>query len=114
MFEVFESNQYSSHVVQGTPQQTILNEVIYAKTWQLVDCRSLWIILLHIVYSIPYDLDAFSVRDSIVNAIAAKYDEIMLILNLESFDLRSSYEYTSFPTELFKLCFYVTEWPADW
>ena len=45
------------------------------------------IVLLHIVHSIPYDLDAFSVRNSIVDAIASKYDEVMLILNLKGFAL---------------------------
>ena len=71
------------------------------------------IVLLHVVHSIPYDLNAFSVRYSIINAIAAKHDEIMFILNLEGFDLRSGYEYTSFSTKLFELSFYITERPAD-
>ena len=67
------------------------------------------IVLLHIVHSIPYDLDAFSVRNSIVDAIASKYDEVMLILNLKGFDLGSGYEDTSLPSELFKLGFYISE-----
>ena len=66
-----------------------------------MNCRCLWIVLLHVMHSIPNDLDAFSIGNSVVNTITTQYNEVMLVLNLESFDFWSCYEDTFLPTKLF-------------
>ena len=78
-----------------------------------MDRGRLRVILVHVGHSIPDDLNAFTIGNPVVDTIAAENNEVVLVLNLESFDFWSCDENTLLATKLLQLSFYIAERPAD-
>ena len=61
VLEVAECDHDPGDVVEGAPQQAVLNQIIDAEARQLVDGGGLWVVLSHVSHSVPDYLDALPV-----------------------------------------------------
>ena len=100
MSEVTEGNQDNSYVVQGSPEQTILNQVVDAKARKLVNRLCVRIKSFEVFCAIPNDVDGFFVVYFVKNTVAAEDNEVVLFLNPEGLDLRCGNQHHWITSEL--------------
>lgn len=82
MFEVVEGDEHYSYVIEGSPQQRVLQNVFHSKTTLLVDVLSVTELSI-ILDAVPHALDGVLVGKLVEDTIARKDNEIVFFLDLE-------------------------------
>lgn len=87
MLEVSKRNDHNSHIVKWPTQQTIFDQVVNTKAWQLMDSLCLRVKTFKVSRTVPNHIYCLFVVDSVKNAVTSKCDEVMVLLDSESLDL---------------------------
>ncbi len=82
MLEVAECNQDHSHIVHGSPQKRVLQDILNSHAalfMNVVDCWSARPLFLVVFDTVPYALDGVLVIQLVKYPVTANYYEVMLL-----------------------------------
>ena len=113
MFEVRKRDQHDCHVVQGSPQQRVLQDVLDAQPAHFVDVVRSQVVRSVVLDALPDALDAVLVAQLVENAIACQHDEVVVLRDLELLDLGRRNHHVRIASKFLDFGLDVAEGPRD-
>jgi hypothetical protein len=113
-FEVLECNHYNCNVIEGLPVERILEDALYREAWLLVHVLSQFLVFVVHCDTVPGAGGNILIGKFVKDAIASQDYKVMILINLECFDIWLANNYTRVAPTEFVFGFRVAKCPGDW